>query len=188
MKSVLIPLADGFEEMEAVIVIDVLRRAEIDVVTAGLAEGPVKAARGTVLQPDTTLNDVLDQRFDMIVLPGGMPGVTNLREDPRIKQLLARFQEDGGYTAAICAAPSILADFGYLKGKQATSNPKFKGQVAIVDVDYREDPVVEDGGLITSRGPGTSIPFALAIVEKLMGRKKRETVEAGLVLPAAAAS
>jgi 4-methyl-5(b-hydroxyethyl)-thiazole monophosphate biosynthesis len=184
MARVLIPLADGFEELEAVAVIDILRRAGIQVVVAGLSAGPVKGSRHTVLHPDETLDAVMNEDFDMIVLPGGMPGVAHLREDARVRELLERFRSKGRYLAAICAAPSILAAYGHLDGKQATSNPKFKDQVAIDRVRYREEAVVEDGTVITSRGPGTSIPFALALVEKLAGRDKRNEVESGLVLPA----
>jgi 4-methyl-5(b-hydroxyethyl)-thiazole monophosphate biosynthesis len=182
MASVLMPLAEGFEELEAVSIIDVLRRAGIKVVVAGLKDGPVKGSRETVVVPDASLDAVMDQDFDMVALPGGMPGVKHLHEDARIKTLLARYTQTGRYTAAICAAPSILAAYGYLDGKHATGNPKFKDKVAIDGVRYREDAVVTDGNIITSRGPGTSIDFALALVEQLAGRAKRIEVESGLVL------
>lgn len=182
MASVLLPLAEGFEELEAVTIIDVLRRAGIKVVVASLKDGPVKGSRETVVVPDTSLDAVMDQEFDMVALPGGMPGVKHLHEDPRIKTLLARYTQKGRYTAAICAAPSILAAYGYLDGKHATSNPKFKDKVALDGVSYLDDAVVTDGNIITSRGPGTSIDFALALVEQLAGRAKRDEVESGLVL------
>ncbi len=182
MASVLMPLAEGFEELEAVSIIDVLRRAGIKVVVAGLKDGPVKGSRDTVVVPDASLDAVMDQDFDMVALPGGMPGVKHLHEDARIKTLLARYTQKGRYTAAICAAPSILADYGYLDGRHATSNPKFKDKVAIDGVNYQEQPVVIDGNIVTSRGPGTSIDFALALVEQLAGRVKRIEVESGLVL------
>ncbi len=153
-------------------------------VVAGLQEGPVRASRGTLLHPDAALDALLDGDFDMIVLPGGMLGVQHLRQDERIRRLLERMREKNRCLAAICAAPSILAAYGYLDGKQATSNPKFKDQVALGSVRYREEAVVEDGNVITSRGPGTSIAFALALVERLAGAAKRQEVEAGLVLPA----
>lgn len=184
MPRVLLPLAEGFEELEAVAVIDVLRRGGIEVVVAGLQEGPVKASRGTVLHPDVTLDAVMDQDFDMVVLPGGMPGVKHLQEDERVRGLLERQRSKNRCIAAICAAPSILAAYGHLEGKRATSNPKFKEQVAIGPVRYVEDAVVEDGEVITSRGPGTSILFALALVERLWGTQRRREVEAGLVFPA----
>lgn len=185
MPSVLIPLAEGFEELEAVAIIDVLRRAGVEVTVAGLKDGPLKGSRGTVITPDTTLEAVMGRDFDMIVLPGGMPGVKHLKDDPRVLALLERFRRQDRYTAAICAAPSILAGAGMLAGRQVTSNPKFKDQVALAGVTYREDPVVVDGRLITSRGAGTAVPFALALVEILLGKARRKEVEEGLVLPAA---
>jgi len=132
MASVLIPLAEGFEELEAVSIIDVLRRAGIKVGVAGLQDGPVKGSRETVVVPDAPLDAVMSQDFNMVVLPGGMPGVKHLHEDARIKTLLDRYTQKDRYTAAICAAPSILAAYGHLAGRNATSNPKFRDQVAIV--------------------------------------------------------
>lgn len=190
MATVLLPLAEGFEDLEVVAVIDILRRAGIGVVVAGLAGGTVRGSRETAVVPDVTLDEVMDRDFDMLVLPGGMPGVRHLREDARIRTLLARYRETSRYTAAICAAPSILAAYGLLDGKRATSNPKFRDEVAMAGVDYREDDVVVDGSLVTSRGAGTAIPFALALVEMLAGPEKRTEVESGLVMargPAGAA-
>lgn len=182
MAAVLVPLAEGFEELEAVAIIDVLRRGGIKVVVAGLGRGPVKGSRETVIVPDAALDEVVNQDFDMLVLPGGMPGVKHLREDPRIKKLLERYTQSDRMTGAICAAPSVLAAYGHLEGKKATSNPKFRDQVAITGVSYRDDPVVVDGNIITSRGAGTSVAFALALVEKLAGRAIRDEVEVGLVI------
>ena len=183
MPRVLVPLAEGFEELEAVTVIDLLRRAGIDVVTAGLAPGPVKASRGTVIVPDTTLDAVLDQDFDMVVLPGGMPGAKHLNEDARIKALLKRMAEAGKFTCAICAAPMVLANAGLLSGKKAATYPGFLDRMELADVTYVAEPVVRDGNVITSRGPGTAMDFALNLVEVLVGRAKREEVEAALLRP-----
>lgn len=182
MAAVLVPLADGFEELEAVAIIDVLRRGGVKVVVAGLLPGPVKGSRDTVVVPDAALDDVMKQDFDMLVLPGGMPGVKNLREDPRIKKLLQRYTQSDRRTGAICAAPSVLAAHGYLTGRKATSNPKFRDQVAIAGVSYSEDPVVVDGNIVTSRGAGTAIAFALSLVEQLAGQAMRHDVEVGLVM------
>jgi len=176
------PLAEGFEELEAVTVIDVLRRAGIEVTTAGLdGAGAVTGSRQTQLVPDAALDDVMDRDFDMITLPGGMPGVDNLKRDPRIRQLLERFHSQDRFTTAICAAPSILAAHGYLEGRQVTSNPKFQNQVNLGNVDYVEDPVVVDGSVVTSRGPGTAMEFGLKLIEMLAGEDARDEVEAGLV-------
>ncbi|CAD7851870.1 MAG: DJ-1/YajL/PfpI superfamily, includes chaperone protein YajL (former ThiJ), parkinsonism-associated protein DJ-1, peptidases PfpI, Hsp31 [Olavius algarvensis Gamma 1 endosymbiont] len=181
MIRVLIPLAEGCEELEAVTVIDLLRRAEIEVVTAGLAAGPVRASRNTVLVPDTSLAAVMDQTFDMIVLPGGLPGAQHLDQDERIHALLERQRAADRFTAAICAAPKVLAGAGLLDGKSATNYPgavapeDFPG-VALVDA-----PVVVDGKVITSRGPGTAMDFALQLIESLVGKAKRDEVETALV-------
>jgi len=181
MVRVLVPLAEGCEELEAVTIIDLLRRAGIDVVTAGLRPGIVKASRGTQLVPDAALDTVLRDDFDMIVLPGGMPGAQHLKEDSRIIALLKRMAQQGKYTAAICAAPMALAEAGLLAGKRATSYPGFLDKIDIPGMAYSKDAVVADGKVLTSRGPGTAMDFALALIEALAGRARRDEVEAGLV-------
>lgn len=183
MAKVLVPLAQGCEELEAVTIIDLLRRAGIEVVTAGLQPGIVKASRGTQLVPDTTLEAVLEQNFDMIVLPGGMPGARHLKEDPRIIGLLKEMAGQGKYTAAICAAPIALAEAGLLAGKRATSYPGFLDKMDVPGMTYVADAVVRDGKILTSRGPGTAMDFALALIETLSGKSKRDEVETGLVRP-----
>lgn len=183
MPRVLVPLAPGCEELEAVTIIDLLRRAGIEVVSAGLAAGPVRASRGTVLLPDATLDDALRQDYDMVVLPGGMPGAKNLNEDPRVKALLRKMADSDKFTGAICAAPFVLAEAGLLAGKRATSYPGFVDKMDLPDVRYVNDPVVQDGKVITSRGPGTAMDFALALVEILAGKAKRDEVEHGLQRP-----
>jgi protein deglycase len=175
MARVLIPLAQGCEELEAVTLIDLLRRAGIEVVVAGLQEGPVKASRGTVLLPDTSLDAVLDQELDMLVLPGGLPGADYLDQDPRIHALLRRLAAEGRYTAAICAAPKVLANAGLLDGRAATSYPGFLD--GFPQVDAVAAPVVTDGKVITSRGAGTAMDFALTLIETLAGRETRARVE-----------
>jgi len=185
MATVLVPLAQGCEELEAVTIIDLLRRAGITVITAGLDNKPVKASRGTVLIPDTTLDAILTQEFDMIVLPGGLPGADHLNNDPRIHTLLKQMHEADKYIAAVCAAPKVLASAGLLKGKHATSYPGSIDAAGLEDVIYEEKPVVIDGKLITSRGPGTAMDFALNLIEQLLGKAKRDEVEAPLQRPAA---
>ncbi len=180
MANVLVPLAQGCEELEAVTVVDLLRRAGIVVVTAGLDEQPVRASRGMVLLPDMTLDRALQQEYDMIVLPGGLPGADNLKDDDRIIERLQSMSAAGKYTAAICAAPRVLAHAGLLQGKCATSYPGALDADTIAGLDYREMPVVMDGTVITSRGPGTAMDFALALIELLAGKQKRDEVEAGL--------
>ncbi len=178
MPKVLVPLAQGCEEIEAVTVIDILRRAAIEVVSAGLGAQPVRASRGTVLVPDTTLDAALKYDYDMVVLPGGQPGTDNLKKDVRILDLVKRMAQQGKYVAAICAAPSVLAAAGLLDGKRATCFPNCLDDFPRVNLQIAA--VVEDGKLITSRGPGTAMDFALTLVERLAGYSKRQEVEAGL--------
>ena len=178
MPKVLVPLAQGCEEIEAVTIIDILRRAGIQVVSAGLDDQPVLASRGVLLLPDAELDAVLDEDFDMIVLPGGQPGANNLKADKRIITLLQKMSQQGKYVAAICAAPSVLASAGLLDGKQATG---FPGALDPFQKVIQQDAaVVEEGKLITSRGPGTAMDFALTLVERLVGKVKRQEVESSL--------
>ena len=181
MARVLVPLANGCEELEAVTIIDLLRRAGIDVVTAGLTDGLVTASRGVVLLPDSTLDQVLGDEFDMIVLPGGLPGADNLDADPRIHTLLQRMAEQDRYTAAICAAPKVLMHAGLLDGRKATAYPGLiDGQLA-ASSQLSGDAVVTDGRVVTSRGPGTAMDFALTLIELLLGSDQRRAVEEPLV-------
>jgi 4-methyl-5(b-hydroxyethyl)-thiazole monophosphate biosynthesis len=131
--------------------------------------------------PDTTLDEALNQEYDMVVLPGGLPGADHLDGDPRIRGLLKEMVDEDRFTAAICAAPKVLASTGLLEGKKVTS---FPGALDAFDgLDYRTDPVVQDGKLITSRGPGTAMDFALTLIESLVGKDRRDEVEAGLQRP-----
>jgi len=186
MPRVLVPLAEGCEELEAVTIIDLLRRAGIEVTAAGLREGPVRCSRGTVIVPDTTLDAVVDQDFDMIVLPGGLPGAEHLEHDPRVRELLARHARSGRFTAAICAAPKVLASAGLLKGRKATSYPGVLDALGSADISLTEHPVEVDGKVVTSRGPGTAMDFALTLIELLMGPEARHKVEQPLQRPSVA--
>lgn len=180
MAAVLVPLAQGVEELEAVTVVDLLRRAGIEVVTAGLDAAPVKGSRGTVLMPDTTLDKAIEREYDMLVLPGGQPGATHLEQDPRIIALIRKMAEAERFTAAICAAPRVLARAGVLEGKRATSFPGALDPTQWPRVRLENRAVVTDGKVITSRGPGTAMDFALELIEQLADRGKRVQVEAGL--------
>jgi 4-methyl-5(b-hydroxyethyl)-thiazole monophosphate biosynthesis len=180
MPRVLVPLAQGCEDLEAVTIINVLRRAGMELLSAGLESGPVKGARGLQFIPDSLLEDVKTQDFDLVVLPGGQPGTDNLRRDPRIRELILRHRDRGAWIAAVCAAPLVLADAGLLKGKKATSYPGALDSVAhggaLVDA-----PVVVDGKLITGRSAGMSLDFSLALVEALLGGAKRIETEDRMV-------
>lgn len=181
MASVLVPLAQGCEELEAVTIIDLLRRAGIDVTTAGLDEKPVHASRGVVLIPDTTLDEALKIDYDMVVLPGGLPGADYLDKDPRIQTLLKNMFKSEKYVAAICAAPKVLASAGLLDGKRATAYPGTLEKLNLTNTIITADVIIKDGKVITSRGPGTAMDFALSLIETLAGKDKRLEVEAGLV-------
>ena len=178
MATVLVPLAQGCEELEAVTIIDLLRRAGITVTVAGLDAGPVTASRGVVLLPDTTLDAVLDQDFDLVVLPGGLGGAQRLEADRRISALLRRMAEQGRYVAAICAAPKVLVSARLVEGRAITAYP------GVLDdqegIRLSSAAVVRDGTFITSRGPGTALDFALTLIETLCGRASRDNVEAAL--------
>ena len=141
----------------------------------------MKASRGVVLLPDTTLDAVLDEAFDLVVLPGGLPGADHLDNDPRIHQILNRTQQAGRYTAAICAAPKVLAHAGLLDGKQATGYPGILDKMDLPQVDVDLRPVIRDGNVITASGRGTAMDFALELIEILTDKAKRDEVEAGLV-------
>jgi 4-methyl-5(b-hydroxyethyl)-thiazole monophosphate biosynthesis len=180
MATVLVPLAQGVEELEAVTVVDLLRRAGIDVVTAGLDAAPVKGSRGTVLLPDTTLERAIEREYDMLVLPGGQPGATHLEQDARIVTLVRKMTRDNRFTAAICAAPKVLARAGVLDGKRATSFPGALDPAQWPNLRLENSAVVTDGRVITSRGPGTAMDFALELIGLLAGKEKRDQVETGL--------
>lgn len=181
MANVLVPLAQGCEELEAVTVIDLLRRAGITVVTAGLDAGPVTASRGVRLIPDTDLDSALKQDYDMVVLPGGLPGADHLDSDPRVRELLTKMANSEKFTAAICAAPKVLASAGLLSGKRVTGYPGIFDKLDVAGLNYMEQSVVTDGKVITSRGPGTAMDFALQLIEILAGSDKRDEVEKALV-------
>ncbi|MDH5648615.1 MAG: DJ-1/PfpI family protein [Gammaproteobacteria bacterium] len=180
MTQVLVPLAEGFEELEAVTIIDLLRRASIHVTVAGLNAGPITASRKTVLVPDCTLDEALKYTYEMVVLPGGQPGATNLEKDPRIANLLNDMAGKHAYIAAICAAPKVLAVAGLLKGKNVTCYPGTLNTKQFPDINLKNYSVVVDNKIVTSRGPGTAMDFALQLIELLSGKEKRQQVESGL--------
>ena len=181
MIRVLVPLAQGCEELEAVTLTDLMVRAGFDVTTAGLDDKPVKASRGMTLIPDTDLDTALQQSYDLIVLPGGLPGADYLDNDRRLRLRLTEMAESGKYVAAICAAPKALAHAGVLSGRDATAFPGTLEKLGLDDITISHDAIVRDGNVITSRGPGTAMDFALTLIEILSDRKTRDRVEAGLV-------
>ncbi|WP_029933814.1 DJ-1 family glyoxalase III [Thiomicrospira pelophila] len=184
MIRVLVPLAQGCEELEAVTIIDILVRAEIEVVTASLDDQHmIHCSRGVVLQAKTSLSEVLNQAFDMVVLPGGQPGSDNLAADERLLELLRATVKSGGISAAICAAPKALKAAGLLDGLKATSYPGVLDKHPAQNMIYVNEIVVDSGSIVTSRGPGTAMDFALHLIERLKGIESRTKVEAALVRP-----
>ncbi|MFZ5503188.1 MAG: DJ-1 family glyoxalase III [Pseudomonadota bacterium] len=179
MKTALVLFARGSEELEAITIVNILRRGAVSVTLAGLEAGVLRGSRNTQIMPDTTLEEALAHDYDMLVLPGGQPGTHNFKADTRVIDLIQKMAARGRYVCAICAAPSVLAAAGLLDGKRATGYPgTLDGYAA---VQQQASAVVEDGRIITSRGPGTAMDFALTLLERLAGSAKRAEVEAGLV-------
>ena len=169
MSHVLVPLAQGCEELEAITITDLLVRAGVTVTTCGLDEQPVKASRGITIIPDTSIDKVLNQSFDLIVLPGGLPGADHLRDNAQIQALLKKQAADNKYIAAICAAPKVLAQAGVLEGKTATSFPGVLAALDNPNIDISENAVEIDGKVVTSRSAGTAMEFTLSLIELLEG-------------------
>lgn len=174
MPNVCVLLANGFEEIEAVTIIDLLRRADVEVTMIAIEGGDegapiVDGSHGISVQADTTLTACDDREWDMVILPGGLPGATNLRDHPQVQALIKRQHAGGRGLAAICAAPIALGAAGVLKGLRATSYPGFESE--LIGAKLAEERVVRDGNVVTSRGVGTAIDFTLAIVSELRGTK-----------------
>ncbi len=172
-KKILVPIADGSEEIEAVCIIDVLRRAGAEVTVASVGDLLITASRGVKIFADARITDCTGEIYDCIALPGGMPGAEHLRDSKELLILLKRQADEGRLFAAICAAPVVvLRHHGLLKGRRATGHPDFSNVLENrEEVDSR---VVIDGNCVTSRGPGTAIEFALTLVELLFGKDKAE--------------
>jgi 4-methyl-5(b-hydroxyethyl)-thiazole monophosphate biosynthesis len=181
MSQVLVPLAQGCEELEAITITDLLVRAGIEVTTAGLDKQPVTASRGITIIPDTSIDTVLDKTYDLIVLPGGLPGADHLRDDENIQKLLKNHADKGKYIGAICAAPKAVAAAGLLEGRKATAYPGVLEALGNAQIDVKGSAIEIDGNIVTSRGPGTAMDFALTLIELLEGPAKRDEVNRQLV-------
>ncbi len=177
MANALVLLADGFEEIEAVTPVDLLRRAGVEVIVAALGEGRhVSGRTGITLQADTTLTAIEARTFDAVILPGG-PGVKNLRADVRVRGIVERHTTAGRWVGAICAAPTVLHDAGLLSGRRYTAHFSVANELPAI---LTQERVVVDGSLITSRGAGTALDFGLLLVEKLVSREKAVEVAASI--------
>jgi 4-methyl-5(b-hydroxyethyl)-thiazole monophosphate biosynthesis len=180
MPGVAVLFAEGFEEIEAITIVDVLRRAEVDVTTVGVGGTEIRGSHGVTVAADIELEAAAGRDWEMVILPGGMPGSTNLRDDPGVQALIGAQCERGRRIGAICAAPIALGAAGILEGKRATSYPGFEDQLR--GARYSEERVVRDGPIITSRGPGTAMEFALEIVSDLKGRKVADQLRKGMLV------
>lgn len=181
MSRVYIFLADGFEEVEGLTVVDLLRRAGAEAVMVSIkeTEKKVTTSHGITLFTDTLFRETDFSDGDMLVLPGGMPGTRNLGGYQPLKELLWKYHAEGKKIAAICAAPSILGELGFLKGKCAACYPSFEEQLQGAEISRK--PVVTDGNITTSRGVGTAIDFALSLITQLEGKEKAEEIAESIV-------
>jgi protein deglycase len=177
MKTILVTLAPGFEEIETITVVDILRRAGARVTLAATVRGVIEGSRGIKIVPDDMLEVIMDKEFDLIFLPGGQPGTDNLKNDLRIIKLLQKMQDQGKYISAICAAPTILQKADILKDSSMTCHPSVKFQFDA----YTDDRVVIDGKIITSQSPGTAMELALKLVDILFGVDRMKKVNAGVL-------
>ncbi len=181
MSKVLVPLANGFEEIEAVSIIDVLRRAQIEVIVAALDSNKlVTGANGIKIEADTSVQNVDTESLDMVVLPGGWGGTHALADDPNIQKILQEMDAKGKEIGAICAAPFALNKAGVLKEKY-TCYPSVENDINKPGYMGDASMVVEDENVMTSRGPGTALCFALSIVKKLEGEEMYDTLKNGLL-------
>jgi 4-methyl-5(b-hydroxyethyl)-thiazole monophosphate biosynthesis len=181
VKKVLVPIADGTEEIEAVCIIDVLRRAGAAVTVASTGGLQVTASRGVKLIADKLIGDCMDETYDLVVLPGGMPGAGHLRDSKDLESILTQQKNQGRLYGAICAAPAIvLQHHGLLGQRQATCHPGFVSYLE--NMESVESRVVVDGNCVTSRGPGTALEFALKLVELLYGDEKAREVAEPMVI------
>lgn len=176
--KILVPLAEGFEEIEAVSIIDILRRAEIKVISAYFTANPVKGSHNISISADMPLAECAIEDFDAMVLPGGMPGSENLKNSAKILSMLNSLHDEGKLVGALCAAPMVLGHAGILRGKKATCYPGFEHELAGADVLDR--PVVTDANVVTGKGAGCAIPFALEIVGILKGEAAKNTLKNNL--------
>lgn len=179
MKRALIPIAPGFEEIEALTVVDILRRAGVEVTMAGTVEGPIEGRTNIKILPDTSLDRVMDKEFDLIVLPGGKKGTENLKGDDRVREIVVGHFKKERLTAAICAAPTVLSFAGITKGRTVTSHPSVREELKHENIS--DERVVVDGNIVTSQGPGTAMEFAFKLVELLLGKDRAKEVNQGVL-------
>jgi len=180
-KEVLVPIADGTEELEAVCIIDVLRRAGASVTVASVGDMQITGSRGVKLVADKRITDCIDDIYDLIVLPGGIPGAEHLRDSKELEMLLRQQQEQGRWYGAICASPAVVLQHHRLLGqRRATCYPSYMDKLE--NGDTGASRVVVDNKCVTSRGPGTALDFSLKLVELLYGEEKEKEVAEAMVV------
>lgn len=181
MKKVALFLANGFEEIEALGTIDILRRAQIPVLTVSITDDKVvTGAHNVTVIADVTFSDTDFSDIEILVLPGGMPGAKHLNEHKELKELISEYNSKGKQIAAICAAPMILGGLGILDGKKATAYPGFEPE--LIGAKVIGENVVVDKNVTTGKGPGLVFDFALRLVEQIAGLQTRREVQSGLLL------
>ena len=179
-KKVYIFLADGFEDIEGLTVVDLMRRAGIDIETVSIRESrEITTSHGIEMKTDRVFKETDFSDADMLVLPGGMPGTLHLKEHAGLCRLLNQAEKKEKHIAAICAAPSVLGELGMLKGKRACCYPSFEEKLNCLEVSY--EPVVTDGRITTSRGMGTAVRFSLELVSVLYGKEKADEIAESIV-------
>ncbi len=176
---VLVFLAQGFEEIEALAPVDLLRRANVDVRTVGVGGKEIAGSHGIVVKADMTDKEIADEMPEMIVLPGGMPGTLNLEASEAVRNMILKCAENNCYIAAICAAPSILGHMGLLKGKKAVCFPGYEKD--LIGADVQMSKVCVDGNIVTARGAGAAIDFALELIGCLKGEAVADKIGKAIV-------
>ena len=171
-------LADGFEEIEALTPVDIMRRAGIDAVTVGVTGKTVTGAHGIKVESDITVDTATADGLEMVVLPGGLPGADNLRASAKVRELTVTVLQNGGFVSAICAAPRVLGELGILRGKKAVCYPGFEEYLDGAEIANTH--VVKDGNVITAIGMGASAEFALELVKTLKGSAVSEKIAEGI--------
>jgi 4-methyl-5(b-hydroxyethyl)-thiazole monophosphate biosynthesis len=174
MHNVLVYLAPGFEEIEAVTIIDLLRRAEINVTVAGLEKGSIEGSHGISILADVNYDEINPDDYNYLILPGGQPGTDNLKSNQKVLEAVRKFRNENKLIGAICAAPTVLHAAGILENKKVTSYPSEKE--VLTSSRYEDSPVVKDDNIVTSRGVGTAIDFALDLIEEIKGKGVKEEI------------
>lgn len=180
MKRAVMLFAEGYETVEALMVVDILRRAKVEVTMTSINEDEVvRSSHGVAVEMDATMDEIDVAEYDAIILPGGMPGTINLGESEAVKKAILKMNEEGKIVSAICAAPGVLGKYGLLEGKNACSYPEH--EVNLTGATVLRTPVVVDGNIVTSRGLGTAMEFAFVLLELLEGKEKVEQIKKAIV-------